>query len=186
MRLYSVQTEQTRRRAWRVAARDEQNALRAVRASMPPGARIIGTPELCDHGMDDGSGKEALGILLGQEYLADDTGAPMLIEDWVLRAHSLAHVHDGYARVNARLAPVGLRVYGPTFYVGSAASLPSLALIFEGTQWAGQGLTAALRRIEGARPTNMTFQGQRSRAVGLPMSLIVAGADIRAEGVACP
>jgi hypothetical protein len=175
MRLYTLQTVETRRRSWRIPAPDAASAERALRASLPPGVRIIDHATPCDHSANAASAEGALARLLGTDYLHYD-GAAQKIEDWILRAREhLAAGGFALDQTNALLAPAGLRVYpGDMIWIASAASCPAMAMIFAGTQWAGQGLTNALRQMKGADLANLTFAGKRARAVGLPLSAVFA------------
>lgn len=172
MRLFTVNTVETRRRAWTVAARDAHAAERAVRARLPRGARITERPVPVEDIDTTASGEAALAQLLGTPYLPRD-GAPMMIEDWVL----LALGNDegpGRDAVNTRLAPAGLRVADDCLWIGSAACIPAMGLIFEGTEWAGRGLADALRLLPGARTRHMTYAGRRARSIGLPLAQVFA------------
>lgn len=180
MRLFTVPTVETRRRTYTVAAPDAASATAAIRAQLPKGARVLATAIERDHDAETALGEDALAYLLGQDYLPDEN-RDMKIEDWVLRA-AATDTPAERARVNALLAPVGLRVDDRTLWVGSAQSVPAMGLIFAGTQWAGAALGAALRRIPGAELSNMCFAGKRARAIGLPLAAIFAAG--RADALA--
>lgn len=179
MRLFSIPTVETRRRLWRVAAPDAATAERALRAQLPAGSKIVASATPCDPAHDLSSAEQALARLLSTDYLPHG-GTPQKLEDWVLRARA-AGAGDDRAQANAALGPMGLRLDDhDCLWVGSAVSVPALALMFAGTTWAGQGLTAALRRVPGMRLCNMTFAGRRARAVGLPLTFVFAAQPINA------
>ncbi|WP_374291749.1 hypothetical protein [Paenirhodobacter enshiensis] len=77
-----------------------------------------------------------------------------------------------FSALNVRLAPLGLRVLDDTLWIGTASRIPSLALIYDGTEWSGRGLADALRQLPGARPALKTFAGMRSRCLGIALSVV--------------
>jgi len=173
MRIFSLQTVEQRHRTHHIAAPDAASAERALRARLPRGARISHGAVAFDHAADRASAEGAIARLLATDYLPIDDNDAM-IEDWVLMARQSPDA-ETLAQVNAALGPAGLRVTDEDMlWIGSAASIPAMGLIFEATEWAGQGLTNALRRSVGAKLSNMTFAGRRARAVGLPLAVVFA------------
>lgn len=175
MKIFSLHTIEQRHRTHRIAARDAAAAERALKSRLPRGARIIERAVAVDIDADASSAEAAISHLLSTDFLPLDAGIDAKIEDWVLHARSQRHLPATLARINAGLGPVGLRVSADDqLWIGSAASVPAIGLIFEGTEWAGTGLTSALRHMTGAQLSNMTFAGKRARAVGLPLAVVFA------------
>lgn len=173
MRLFVLHTTETLKRAHRVAAPDAASARRALSARLAPGQKLVGNAEPLDHAADLASGEGALARLLSSPYL-DCGGDQLRVEDWVLTARTGA---EDRAEVNPLLAPIGLRVTeDDRLLVASANSIPGLALLFEGTCWAGPGLMRALSALPGAvRPAvSRTFAGRGCRVVSLPLSTVFA------------
>lgn len=170
MRLFSVHTVEQRHRRITVAAKDAFSAERAVRARLSRGARIVERPVPLEEIDTLASGRGALALLLATAYLPRDA-APMTVGDWVRLAGSAGTADEAEA-LNVRLAPLGLRVLDDTLWIGTASRIPSLALIYDGTEWSGRGLADALRQLPGARPALKTFAGMRSRCLGIALSVV--------------
>lgn len=173
MRIFQIVTAETLHRTHRVAAGSAAQAEKAMRAALRPGQRIVESARPVDHAADEASGEEAIARLLGTEYL-EHSGATRLVEDWVLDGRRGALARE---RANTVLAPIGLRISeDDRLWVASADCVPGLALVFEGTQWAGAGLRNALAAIDGAERSRhpLTFAGRRARATAIPLSVIFA------------
>ena len=127
--------------------------------------------------------------LLGQEFDVYRRGEKFNIAQWLMCAAGLPGAPHGLLdtgetdpvrraeQANAKLAKVGLRVYG----TGQAAQLfvaqsplPGLCDLFEGSMWAGGVWAQATRRLPGATPVKhpATLAGQRTRGTMIPFASI--------------
>lgn len=168
MQIYTVTIAETRERKLRLAAPSAGAAQDAARAVLRQRDRIL---DLRLWGERDRSASSAaLDHLLARDFLELDTGVTPTVLDWVA-------VASADPAANEKLALAGLRVVqaddGPRLFVGSPASVPALAAWFRETPWAGSELLAVLALIDGARRTQCTFAGVRSRSISIPLSAVL-------------
>lgn len=171
MRAFQVLVSVTRERKISLVARDLEQARLAVRDLLAAGETIKRVDQLGE--ARSGRAGEALRHLLGCDYL-DLHGLAASVEGW-LRAAVAAD--DATRRVlNARLAMAGLRVTdGPNIVIGSAGSVPTLALWFQNTDWQGPDLISTLRTLPEAQTRVFSFAGINSKAVILPAAVVLEG-----------
>jgi hypothetical protein len=164
MKPFAVTIEERRQRRVTVPAETPEQARAMVLATMPGFARVLSVVDLSAPLVAAGEPAEALAHLAAIPFMSDGLGLTTL-RDWVLRGQSAPQ----RAEVNARLALAGLRLGEGTLSIGSPASVPVLALWLRATPWAGQRLLTVLATLPGARRSNLTFAGVRSRCVVLPV-----------------
>lgn len=170
MHVFTVTIAETRERRMRLVAASHAAAQDAARAVLRPRDRIL---DLRLWGERDQSACEAaLDHLLHRDFLALDTGVTPTVREWVEHAVT-------YPAANEKLALAGLRVTqaedGHRLLIGSPASVPALATWFQSTARAGSELLAVLALIDGARRTQCTFAGIRSRSISIPLSAALEG-----------
>lgn len=177
MKLYTITIEERRRLQIRSVATDAAGARQQVRAQLNRQGRQakILTSFEADNDPGAASGRDALARLMGREFLALG-GNVASIGEWVRHGETaLSQGRAGTDRarmVNASLALAGMRLVGIdracTLFIANSRAFTFLIDAFHGTRWAEGGWAGALRAIEGATLSNLTFAGQRSRAVGVP------------------
>ena len=171
MRAFQVMISEVRERRVQVAANSLDQARAAVQGLLRPGETIKRIDQLGE--ARNGRAGEALAHLLGQAYLTLN-GVTTTIEDWLTAA---VKADDATRRsLNARMAMAGLRVTdGPQIVIGSAGSVPTLALWFQNTEWQGPDLISTLRTLPEAQTRVFSFSGINSKAVVLPAALVLEG-----------
>ena len=112
-------------------------------------------------------GHAALQILLTAEFL-ELFARPACIADW-LRSDTTQAGQAWQDIANAKLSLAGLRIVEGGLAVANNPEFMFLINLFAATKWAGGQWSMALRNIPGARVTNLTFAGIRSRAVIVPL-----------------
>lgn len=164
MRAFAVTYEEKRTRRVQVAAPSADAARAQMLALLHPGCRVVDVRAADDPDVAEGEAQRALTQLLDRPFLSHE-GQPQLVADWLDRGTN-ADLRDA---VNQRLAIAGLRLLPDlALAVGSPVSIPTLRLWFGTGPWAGSRLLAVLATAPGARRSNMSFGGMRSRAVILP------------------
>jgi hypothetical protein len=164
MRAFAVTYEEKRTRRVQVAAPSADLARAQMVALLHPGCRVVDVRAADEPDVAEGEAQRALTHLLDRPYLSHD-GQTQLVADWLDRG-TTPDLRDA---VNGRLALAGLRLLSEaSLAVGSPVSVPTLRLWFGNGPWAGSRLLAVLATVPGARRSNMSFGGVRSRAVILP------------------
>lgn len=167
MQIFTATVSRRVLRRVQLAAQDEAQAARMVRAVLRPGEKLEGFNQ--GHGQDgftEDDGREAVARILDRDWLpVSPSREPMPVSFWVRAPRASVPGSEAYTS----LAVAGLRVLPDgELAIGSAQSVPQIAEWMRGTRFAGPGLFQALRAIMGATGVNLTLAGQATRAVVIP------------------
>lgn len=165
MDVYTVTVRETRLRRIQLVAESVDAACSAAAAVLDDGARVVDAQLHAER--EPAAARSALDRLLTRDFLTLPSGPTGTVGDWVY------HAAKGQDWALDKLPLIGLRLEPGGLVIGSPTSVPALAAWFRGTPWAKAELLAVLALVPGARRTNRTLAGVKSRAVILPIDTVL-------------
>lgn len=165
MQVYTVTLRETRLRRIQMVADSAGAAEIAAADVLPEGAKVVEIQLYTER--QPAAAKKALHYLLSRDFMTLPSGPTGTVGDWV------HHAANGEDWAMDRLPLIGLRVENDRLLIGSPTSVPALAAWFKGTHWAKAELLAALALVDGAKRTNRTMAGVKTRAVSLPLEPVL-------------
>ncbi len=165
MQVFTVTLRETRLRRIQMVSPDADDGRANAEAVLDEGAKVIDVQVYADRAPD--AAAKALDRLLSRDFMALPSGVAGTVGDWI------HHAANGADWALDKLPLIGLRVEQDRVVIGSPTSVPALAAWFKGTPWAKAELLNVLALIDGARRTNRTLAGVKSRAVSLPLEPVL-------------
>lgn len=181
LRVYQIRAEVRRAVTLEVAARSAEQARKIVLKRTTGAARILDTAPV-DALHSEASAHEALRHL-GRAGFLDFNGADAEVRTWWTAG--LTPDHRKQEQVNKALAFGGMRIYpgkdGPQLYIASTKHMAFLADAYAGSPWSDGRWADAICTLPDAfrLKSGLTFNGQRARALCLPLKTALAASVVR-------
>ncbi|WP_226778986.1 hypothetical protein [Oceaniglobus trochenteri] len=166
-----------------LVAHDRPSAERALRRRLQGRNYKMLDLDVAGAGTGPDARAEVLAHLCSAPFLPLD-GHEATVIDWLIAMAKVAGSAEDLAHQNAAMAHAGIRYRPDGIAVATSAVIPFLADVFIGTAWSNGGWGRVISAQPGAIRRNMTFAGQRARAVVLPHAAFPALANRSATDVA--